>query len=221
MDVERVNLEGYKLMGRFTGPKAKIARREGSNIFGLQKITRILTKRAYPPGIHGPGQVKMRKKETEYGIQLREKQKAKRTYGLGERQFANLFKKAVNQEGNTEYNLKKLLELRFDNIVYRMGYTKSRAQARQLIVHGHFMVNGKKVNVPSFHMSVGDEVSIREKSQGSPVYKDMKEGETASDRPVYVSVDEKKLTGKLTSIPSEEDVKGLFDGKLIIEFYSR
>lgn len=208
-------------MGRFTGAKAKIARREGSNIFGLQKITRILTKRNYPPGIHGPAQVKMRKKVTEYGTQLREKQSVKRTYGVRERQFVNYFKKAENQQGNTEYNLKKLIELRLDNIIYRMGFTASRAQARQLIVHGHFTVNGTKVSVPSFHVSVGDEITVRDKSKDSPVYTAMKEEDKASDRPVYVAVDSKKLTGKLTAIPTEEDVKGLFDGKLIIEFYSR
>lgn len=208
-------------MGRFTGAKAKIARREGSNIFGLQKITRILTKRNYPPGIHGPAQVKMRKKVTEYGTQLRAKQSVKRTYGIRERQFVNYFKKAANQQGNTEYNLKKLIELRLDNIVYRMGFTASRAQARQLIVHGHFQVNGTKVSIPSFSVSVGDEITIRDKSKDSPVYTAMKEEDKASDRPVYVAVNSKKLTGKLVSIPTDEDLKGLFDGKLIIEFYSR
>ena len=208
-------------MGRFTGPKAKIARREGSNIFGLQKITRILTKRNYPPGIHGPAQVKMRKKVTEYGTQLREKQSVKRTYGTRERQFVNYFKKAENQQGNTEYNLKKLLELRFDNIVYKMGFTKSRAQARQLIVHGHFLVNGKKVSVPSYNVAVGDEITVRDKSKDSSIYNEMKEEDKTSDLPVYLAVDTKKLTGKLTGIPTDEDLKGLFDGKLIIEFYSR
>ena len=208
-------------MGRFTGAKAKIARREGSNIFGLQKITRILTKRNYPPGIHGPAQTKMRKRSTEFGDQLRAKQAVKRTYGLRERQFNNLFKKAVNQTGNTEYNLKKLLELRFDNIVYRMGFTQSRAQARQLIVHGHFTVNGKKVTIPSYEVQVGDEITVRDKSRKSPVYAALLEDDPDATRPVYVAVDAKNLKGKLTSIPSEEDVKDLFDGKLIIEFYSR
>jgi small subunit ribosomal protein S4 len=208
-------------MGRFTGPKAKIARREGSNIFGLQKITRILTKRNYPPGIHGPASVKSRKKETEFGLQLRSKQMVKRTYGIRERQFSNYFKKAANQKGDTEYNFKKLLELRFDNIVYRMGFTQSRAQARQLIVHGHFTVNGKKIDIPSYEVKVGDEITVRTKSKESPVYGDMKEDDKDVDHPVFVAVDAKNLKGKLTSIPPEEYLKDLFDGKLIIEFYSR
>lgn len=208
-------------MGRFTGSKAKIARREGSNIFGLQKITRILTKRNYPPGIHGPAQSKMRKKTTEFGEQLRAKQMVKRTYGLRERQFANLFQKAAGQPGNAEHNFKKLLELRFDNIVYRMGFTQSRAQARQLIVHGHFLINGKKVDIPSYEVQVGDEITVRDKSKQSPVYEALKEDNPDAVRPVYVAVDAKNLKGKLTSIPSEEDVKDLFDAKLIIEFYSR
>ena len=122
-------------MARYRGPKAKIARREGSNIFGLPKITRVLTKRNYPPGIHGPAQSIMRSKTTEYGTQLREKQKMKRTYGLTEKQFRNSYIKATNKEGDAGFNLHSSLETRLDNVVYRLGLAASRAQARQMVSH--------------------------------------------------------------------------------------
>ena len=208
-------------MGRYTGPKAKIARREGMNIFGLPKITRVLTKRNYPPGVHGVQQGARKPKMTEFGTQLREKQRMKRTYGLLERQFKNYFEKAKHEKGELGHQFHTLLELRLDNVVYRLGLAASRAQARQLVSHGHIEVNGKKVNVPSYTLRVGDAVSVREKSKSRSIFSDIISGEKKFELPTWLTIDAKELKGKVTALPPEEELKGQFDIKLIIEFYSR
>src|SRR6478609_1195538 len=147
-------------MARYTGPKTKIARKFGDAIFGEDKY---FDKRSYPPGQHG--QSKKRKTASEYAVQLAEKQKAKYTYGLLERQFRNLFEKASRKKGVTGENLLKLLEARLDNTLYRLGFAASRAQARQLVIHKHIVVNGEVVNVPSFSLSPSDKVALRERSK--------------------------------------------------------
>lgn len=209
-------------MARYRGPKAKLCRREGVNLFGLPKITRVLTRRNYPPGIHGAQkQTISRSKQTEYGLQLREKQKVKRTYGLLEKQFKNYFIKAGDQKGDVGYNLQRLLEMRLDNVVYRLGLAKSRAQARQLVNHAHLLVNQKKVNIPSYHVSVGDTIEVNPKNAENKFFQEIKEGQRETELPKWFSFDHKKLSGKVVSEPPEEDLAGRFDMKLIIEFYSR
>ncbi|HVZ12244.1 MAG TPA: 30S ribosomal protein S4 [Patescibacteria group bacterium] len=198
-------------MSRYTGPKHKIARREGVNIFGKtsQSLERKLN---IPPGIHGK---KRARKMSEYGIQLREKQKLKRSYGMSEKQFRKYVLAAQKDKDNTIDVLVKLLETRLDNIVYRLGFGKSRAQARQLVSHRHVFVNGNKVNIPSYKVLEGDKVEISPKF---PV--DTKEeGEVEVEIPTFLS--KKDLAGSMVRLPNREDVANPVDYQLVIEFYSR
>ena len=153
-------------MARNTGPKAKLVRKFGENIFGNPKFDKILSNKPYGPGQHGAG----RKRVSDYGLQLKEKQKLKIMYGLFERQFRNVFKKADTMRGITGDNLLKLLERRLDNTVYRLGFAVSRAQARQLVSHRHFTVNGKSVNIPSYSLKPGDIIAVRNKSKKMDVF---------------------------------------------------
>jgi small subunit ribosomal protein S4 len=150
-------------MARYTGPKARLCRKFGENIFGNAKYDKILAKRKFPPGQHGKN---MRRKLSDYGVHLREKQKLRSTYCLMEKQFKNYFVKAAKATGVTGDNLMQLLERRLDNVVYRLGFAVTRMQARQFVTHGHFMVNGKKVDIPSFLVKVGDIIEVRPKSRG-------------------------------------------------------
>ena len=205
-------------MARYTEAVCRQCRREGQKLFlkGDRCYTAkcALECRGYAPGQHGQN----RKKSSEYGLQLREKQKAKRFYGLQETQFRNLFDKAAKKPGKTGENLLKLLELRFDNVVYRMGFAASRAQARQLVSHGHFLVNGQKANIPSMVLKAGDEIAVADSSKKSPVF------ENANSRPVpaWLSVDAESLKGKIAQTPERADVD-LADLKetLIVELYSK
>ena len=201
-------------MARYTGPKTKIARRFGEPIFGPDKV---LQKRNFPPGQHGANK---RRKTSEYGIQLREKQKAKYTYGVLERQFRNLFDKAERTKGVTGEVLLQLLESRLDNVVYRLGIAKSRPAARQIVLHKHITVNGKVVNIPSYHVMPGDVIAVREKSKSLEVIADCLAGFNHSKYP-WIEWDESSKSGKFLHVPQREDIPETIKEQLIVELYSK
>ncbi len=201
-------------MARYTGPKTRIARKFGEPIFGPDKN---YDKKSYPPGQHGVN--KKRKKSSEYGVQLREKQKAKYTYGVLERQFANLFDKAQSSKGVTGEVLLQLLESRLDNVVYRLGISRSRSGARQLVSHRHITVNGQVVNIPSFSVRPGDVVGVREKSKSLEVIQD-----SLSSRRLNVSWlewDSSAFSGKLINRPERDQIPETIKEQLIVELYSK
>ena len=201
-------------MARYIGPKTKIARKFGDAIFGTDKY---FDKRSYPPGQHG--QSKKRKTASEYSVQLQEKQKAKYTYGLLERQFRNLFEKATRRKGVKGENLLKLLEARLDNTLYRLGFAASRSQARQLVIHKHVVVNGAVVNVPSFSLKPGDKVGLRERSKNLSVVQDAlaKRGKKF----VWLTLDEKAVEGTFLDYPEREQIPENINEQLIVELYSK
>lgn len=206
-------------MARYIGANCRLCRREGQKLFlkgeRCYSSKCALEKRNYAPGQHGQS----RKKTTDYGIQLREKQKAKRFYGLLETQFRNLFDKAEKKKGITGENLLIMLESRLDNVVFRMGFASSRKEARQLVNHGHFTLNGKKVDIPSLEVKAGDVIKVKEKSQNSPKFKEVKE--MSISVPAWVTVDVEKLEGKVVAIPRREDIDTPIAEHLIVELYSR
>jgi small subunit ribosomal protein S4 len=198
---------------------AKMSRREGVNLDGREKIDRILSKRPYAPGIHGP---MSRRRITDYGKQLREKQKAKRIYGLTEKQFRNAFEEAAKKRGDTGEIFVRLLESRLDNVVFRAGFAKTRAMARQFVGHAMFDVNGRKVNIPSYRLKEGDVISVRANKHGKGPWKTLEDAVKNHDVPSWITIDPKEMTIKVTGGPNAEEVKRQpFDTKLIIEFYSR
>ena len=201
-------------MARYTGPKTRIARKFGEAIFGPDKV---LTKKNYPPGQHG---VNRRKKTSEYGIQLREKQKAKYTYGVLERQFRNLFEKASRTKGIKGAVLLQLLEARLDNVVFRMGIAPSRPAARQLVLHRHIVVDGKVVNIPSFSVKPGQIVGVREKSKSLEVIGDSLSGFNHSKYP-WIEWDQNSLSGKFLHLPERADIPENIKEQLIVELYSK
>ncbi len=200
--------------------KAKISRREGVAISDAASHTRALAKRPYAPGVHGPDS---RTRMTDYGKQLREKQKAKRLYGLNERQFSNLFEEATRKRGNTGETLVQLLERRLDNAVYRAGFAKTRAMARQAVVHAHFNVNGKPVNIPSYRVRAGEVVTIRETKKGKGIWKTIEETlQNKKETPSWLSLNAKEASVKVTGVPQGSDLQNQpYDPKMIVEFYSR
>ncbi len=201
-------------MARYTGPKSKIARKLGEPIFGEDKV---LTKKNYPPGQHGANR---RRKLSEYGTQLREKQKAKYTYGVLERQFRNYFKKAISSKGVTGEVLLQLLEARLGNVVYRLGIAPSRPAARQLVLHRHITVNGVVVNIASYSVQPGDIVAVREKSKSLEVIQDCLAGFNHSKYP-WIEWDENVKGGKLLHLPQREDIPENIKEQLIVELYSK
>ena len=201
-------------MARYTGPKTKIARKFGEPIFGEDKV---LQRRNFPPGQHGQNK---RRKTSEYGVQLREKQKAKYTYGVLERQFRNLFEKASATTGITGEILLQLLESRLDNVVYRLGIAPTRAAARQLVLHRHITVNGAVVNIASYHVNPGDVVGVREKSKSLEVIADALAGFNHSKYP-WLEWDEALKAGKLLHVPAREDIPENIREQLIVELYSK
>ena len=201
-------------MARYTGPKTKIARKFGEPIYGADKN---YEKRNYPPGQHGAA--KRRKKVSEYGVQLMEKQKAKYTYGILERQFRNLFEKANKKKGITGEILLQLIESRLDNLVYRFGIAPTRAAARQLVSHRHITVNGKVVNIPSYLVRVGDIIAVREKSKSLEVITNSVDGR--SNRYPWLEWDSDKLCGKFMAYPNREDIPETINEQLIVELYSK
>ncbi len=198
---------------------AKHSRREGQVLTDKASHARALARRPYAPGVHGPDAGHSR--QTDYGKQLREKQKAKRLYGLAERQFSNLYKEASKRKGNTEEALVQLLELRLDNTVYRAGFAKTRAAARQAVGHAHFEINGHKVNIPSYRVKAGDVIKIRSNKQAKGLWKDVSDQLAKKEVPSWISLQAGELSAKITSVPSGEELRQPFDPKLIIEFYSR
>lgn len=204
-------------MARYTDASCRLCRREGEKLFlkGQRCYTGkcAIARRSFAPGQHGQG----RKKVSEYGTQLREKQKTKRFYGVLESQFRKTYDKATRMHGKSGENLLMLLELRFDNIIYRMGLASSRAEARQLITHGHFAINGKKADIPSMQLSAGDAIEVREGSRKSPKFQDM-------DRrtvPAWLTFDPEALKGTVAQIPTRDDVDLEVKETLIVELYSK
>jgi small subunit ribosomal protein S4 len=209
-------------MARNTEPKCKQCRREGEKLY--LKGEKCLgpkcpvTRRAFPPGQHGPTS---RTRLTPYGIQLREKQKAKRIYGLMERQFRNYFEDAATKTGDTGIFLRQYLELRLDNAVYRLGFAKSRQQSRQMVGHGLLTVNGKDVDIPSFQMRPGDVIGIKDTKKAKKIFSEAKERLSKVQAPGWLALDLENLAGKVISRPTAEELDKSFDAKLIVEFYSR
>ncbi len=206
-------------MARYTDANCRLCRREGTKLFlkgdRCYSTKCAMEKRSYAPGQHGQG----RSKASDYALQLREKQKAKRFYGLQETQFRNLFDKADRKQGITGENLLILLETRLDNVVFRLGFASSRKEARQLVTHGHFKVNGKKVNIPSYTVKPGDVIKVKEKSTSSPKFKEVKE--MTITVPEWVAVDVEKLEGKILSVPTREQIDTPVAEHLIVELYSK
>ncbi|MFD3001256.1 30S ribosomal protein S4 [Pontibacter toksunensis] len=201
-------------MARYTGPKSKISRKFGEEIFGPSKA---LKKKAYPPGMHGRGR---RKKQSEYAIQLNEKQKAKYIYGVLEKQFANLFEKAHRKGGITGENLLALLESRLDNTVYRLGIAPTRRAARQLVLHKHVLVNGDIVNIPSYSLKVGDVVAVREKSKSLEAITSSLTVRNARQFS-WLEWDASEMAGKFVATPDREQIPEKIQEQLIVELYSK
>lgn len=200
-------------MARYTGPAFKLSRRLGISLSGTGKE---LSKRPYPPGQHGAGQ---RKKLSQYGMQLQEKQKLRFMYGVSESQFRTLFDRAGKQKGIIGENFMILLESRLDNLVYRLGFANSRRGSRQFVVHGHIFVNGKKLDIPSYICQVGDVISIREKSSNFDVVKDALANRNFL--PAYLEFNDKDVSGKFTRLPDRSELPQEITESLIVELYSR
>lgn len=212
-------------MARYTDAVCKLCRREGVKLF--LKGERCLSpkcaveRRKTPPGIHGP-KVATRRKVSDFGMQLREKQKVRRIYGVMERQFRRYFSEASRRKGMTGTTLLTMLESRLDNVVYRLGFADSRSQARQLVRHGHFDVNGHKTNVPSFLVNAGDTIAVRESSRTGAYFKDRSQILQSSRVPSWLSLSLSNLSGTMVNLPAREDVSGVdLNEQLIVEFYSR
>ncbi|MBU0649187.1 30S ribosomal protein S4 [Patescibacteria group bacterium] len=209
-------------MSKYIGSKCKLCRREGEKLFlkGERCFSAkcAIVKRNFPPGMHG---AKRKARLTGYGIQLREKQKAKRLYGLLERQFRKYFETARKKKGSTSEVLVKLLEMRFDNVIYRLGFATSRSKARQMIGHGLFTINGRKVNIPSYNVRPNDIIKIKENKAGKKIFENLKDKLKKHETPSWLLLDAKKLEAKVLSGPAGDELKQIFDSKLIVEFYSR
>ena len=210
-------------MSRYTGPSCRLCRREGEKLFlkGERCYTDhcaiIRRAKSMIPGQHGTSMKKLK----EYGIQLREKQKAKRIYGLHETQFKNTFRRAEKLDGMAGVNLLSLLERRFDNVVYRMGMAESRKEARQLVTHGHFRVNGKKANIPSMTLKAGDVVSLKDGSRSLEKIKFLIDNLDNRQSVRWLDMDRNNISAKITALPTREDIDFPFKESLIVEFYSK
>ena len=211
-------------MARYYGPVCRLCRREGEKLF--LKGERCFSpkcafeRRSYAPGMHGR-QAQYRRKESDYSLQLRAKQKARRIYGIYERQFRRYFREAQRQKGLTGANLLILLESRLDNVVYRLRFSSSRAQARQLVRHGHFDVNGRKTNIPSYLVKPGNIIAVREISRGNMYFKEVSQILDDDRIPAWLSLDPTNLTGTVVDLPSRDDIDVSLNEQLIVEYYSR
>jgi small subunit ribosomal protein S4 len=211
-------------MARYRGPACKLCRREGEKL--LLKGDRCFTakcaleKRSYPPGMHGR-RARFRRKTTDFGTQLREKQKARRMYGVLERQFRRYFRDAEQRKGVTGANLLQILESRLDNTVYRLGFAGSRAQARQLVRHGHFDINGKKTDIPSFLVKPGDQIAVRSKSKENFYFQSVAQEMEHRFVPEWLSVDINTLSARVLALPSRQEIEAPLNDQLITEYYSR
>ena len=208
-------------MARYTDAKCRLCRREGSKLYlkGDRCYTDkcAVARRAYAPGQHGQS----RKKMSGYGIQLREKQKVRRIYGILEKQFRDYFEEAERQKGVTGENLLRLLELRLDNVVYRMGFGDSRAEARQLVRHGHFTVNGKKVNIPSYQTGLNDLIAVKPGSKSTDKFKELAENAAGKTAPQWLSINAEMMEARIVALPAREDIDLPIEEHLIVELYSR
>ena len=202
-------------MARYTGPATRKSRRLKVDLVGGDQA---FERRPYPPGQHGRPRIK----ETEYLLQLQEKQKARYTYGVLERQFRSYYEEANRRSGRTGENLLQLLESRLDNVIYRMGFGTSRNQARQIVRHGHIQVNGRKVNIPSFVVKVGDEVAVRESSRNNPTILGARDATAHAPAPSWMDVDREALKAKITGLPKRDELVQIqLNEQLIVELYSK
>jgi len=208
-------------MARYTGSVCKLCRREGEKLFlkGARCYTDkcAIERRPYPPGQHG----QKRQKNTDFGIQLREKQKLKRLYGIQEKPMRNLFRKATRMKGVVGENMLSLLERRLDNVVYRIGFAASRKEARQLVKHSHFTINGIKASIPSMIVSKGDIIELKEKSKSSSKLNTALDANSIREVPAWVDVDKTKLKGEIKDLPRREDVTSQIEERLVVELYSK
>ena len=203
-------------MARYTGPKTKISRRFGVAIFGPSKA---LERKNYGPGMHGPKG--SRRKQSEYAVALAEKQKLRYQYGILERQFRRYFSIALSRRGVTGETLLQLLETRLDNVIYRLGFANSRSAARQMVSHGHVQVNGRKVNISSFNVKAGDTVTVKEKPQSRRLAAKNLELTQITPVPDWLVVDKEQFSGKVSRVPTREEIAPIVNEQLIVELYSR
>jgi small subunit ribosomal protein S4 len=212
-------------MAKYRGPVCKLCRREGEKLFlkGARCFTPkcAFEKRGYPPGEHGKGAQFRRRRESDYNRQLRAKQKARRVYGILERQFHRYYEVSLQRRGLTGLNLLQILESRLDNVIYRLGYAESRAQARLLVTHGHFSVNGRRTDVPSMLVSLGDTVSVRDGSRKRTYFKELSDFAETHNVPAWLSRDLGQLSGTVTRLPERAEIDGNLQEQLIVEYYSR
>lgn len=212
-------------MARYTGPVCKLCRREGEKLFlkGERCFTQkcAMERRAYPPGQHGRNKQWGRNQTSDFGAQLRAKQKARRVYGILERQFRRYYREALKTRGLTGLTLLQLLETRLDNVIYRMGFAGSRAQARQMVTHGHFMVNGRRTDVPSMQIKPGDKIEVREGSKSKAFMKDAAAAAEDRNAPDWIVRDLKKVSGEISRMPERSEIDANLNEQLIVEFYSR
>ena len=208
-------------MGRYTGPACRLCRRSGEKLF--LKGDRCFTPRcSFEKRRNPPGNVsRRRRRPSDYGVHLLEKQKAKYIYGVMESQFRKYMDEAFNTPGVTGTNLLRSLERRLDNVVYQLGFADSRKQARQLVLHGHFRINGRKTDIPSYSVKAGDTISWREADKTTDFYADRTEGLPKRPVPAWLALDLSEMTGRVVSLPSDEDLQTTLDSRLIVEFYSR
>ena len=212
-------------MAKYRGPVCKLCRREGEKLF--LKGARCFgpkcafERRGYPPGQHGKGSQFRRRRDSDFNRQLRAKQKARRTYGIMERQFRRYYTVSLSRRGLTGLNLLQILESRLDNVVFRLGYAESRAQARELVTHGHFMVNGRRTDVPSMLVSQGDVVGVREGSRDRTYFKDLTAIAEDKNVPAWISRDLKILSGAVIRMPERSEIDSNLQAQLIVEYYSR
>jgi small subunit ribosomal protein S4 len=202
-------------MARYTGPRVRISRRFGVPIFGASKY---LERRNYGPGVHGP---KSRRKHTEYGLGLIEKQKLRYYYGLLERQFRGVYEKALRRRGITGEQMLQILETRLDNVVYHLGFASTRAAARQLVSHGHVKVNGRKVNIPSYALKVNDVIEIKDHNVSRQLATKNLELSTSRVVPDWVSLNKEAFKGTVMRIPSRDEIQPIANEQAVVEFYSR
>jgi small subunit ribosomal protein S4 len=202
-------------MARYTGPRVRISRRFGVPIFGSSKY---LDRKNYPPGMHGP---KSRRKQTDYALGLIEKQKLRYYYGLQERQFHGIYQRALRQRGVTGETMLQILETRLDNVVYHLGFSNTRAGARQMVTHGHMKVNGKKVSIPSYSLKVNDVIEVRDTSKSRQMATKALEMSTSRPVPDWLNLSKDAFKGSILRIPSREEIQPMANDQAIVEFYSR
>jgi small subunit ribosomal protein S4 len=212
-------------MAKYRGPVCKLCRREGEKLFlkGARCFSPkcAIERRAYPPGQHGRASQYRRRRESDFARQLRAKQKARRIYGVLERQFRRYYEVSLQRRGLTGLNLLQILESRLDNVIYRLGYADSRAQARLLVTHGHFDVNGRRTDIPSMLVAIGDEIKVRDGSRKRTYFKELREIAETKNVPLWLDRDLNNFSGKILRLPERSEIDGNLNEQLIVEYYSR